>query len=218
MYYAKTIAIDGPAGSGKSTIGAKLAAKLGYVFVDAGMLYRTITGAALANHINVYDEKAVSDFAGLLSIEAGTSEMLLNGQPVPFDLHSDAINRDVPVVAAYPGVRACVRQIQQRMAQQEGIVFSGRDIGTVVLPHAELKIFLNPSLEERARRRYTSHSINNPDISPEHVLNDLKHRDWLDTTRSQSPLRIPEDAVVVNTDGMEIEDVLNLLMEYACRE
>lgn len=202
MHYAKTIAIDGTAGSGKSTIGARLAEKLGYVFVDAGTFYRTITALALAHQADIYDESAVMQFASLLS----TSRL--------DDLHTDAINRAVPIVAAYPQVRAQVRKVQQEIARQEGIVFAGRDIGTVVLPHADLKIFLNPSLEERATRRHAA----NPQRSFDHLVCDLEQRDSLDATRHDSPLRIAEDAIVVNTDGMAVTEVLDLLMEFAHRE
>lgn len=202
MHYAKTIAIDGTAGSGKSTIGARLAEKLGYVFVDAGTFYRTITALALAHQADIYDESAVMQFANPLS----TSRL--------DDLHTDAINRAVPIVAAYPQVRAQVRKVQQEIARQEGIVFAGRDIGTVVLPHADLKIFLNPSLEERATRRHAA----NPQRSFDQLVCDLEQRDSLDATRHDSPLRIAEDAIVVNTDGMAVTEVLDLLMEFAHRE
>lgn len=212
MRCVKTVAIDGPAGSGKSTIGAMLARHLGYVFVDAGILYRAITGAVLAQDIDIYDQEAVVKLAQHLEIEVGHNEILMNGNSIPFALHSDAINQAVPIVAAYSEVRMGVRQIQQKIAQHEGIVFSGRDIGTVVLPHAELKIYLNPSLEERASRRHAADSTS----TREQILEALRKRDWLDSVRTDSPLRIAEDAVVVNTDGMEIQEVLGLLLTHIC--
>ncbi len=210
MRVARTIAIDGPAGSGKSTIGARLAQRLGYVFVDAGALYRTITGEVLARGVDIHEAAAVIEIARQVTIDVGQGEVLLDGSTIPFDLHSHAINQAVPVVAAYPDVRNCVRQIQQKIAQNDGIVFSGRDIGTVVLPHADLKIYLNPSLQERASRRHAT----NPTVDRQRILEDLQQRDSMDTSRAESPLRIAEDAIVVATDGMEIDDVLELLLSY----
>lgn len=209
--YAQTIAIDGPAGSGKSTIGAKLAEALDYVFVDAGMLYRAITGKLLEHQQNIHDESAVIHFARTLDIHIQTGELSVEGAPIDTDLHSHAITQAVPIVAAYPEVRACVRKIQQQIAQAGKVVFSGRDIGTVVLPHAELKIYLNPSLEERARRRHAA----TPNGDLEQILNELHQRDRLDSTRHESPLKIAEDALVISTDKMTIEEVLTRIIQHA---
>lgn len=222
MRKPSTVSIDGPAGSGKSTIGQKLADQLNYMFIDAGMLYRAITEQVILETIALSDQQAVTDFAQQLSIEvenplyAGIHEarILIEGIDIrTAPLHSSEINQAVPIIAAYPEVREIVRAMQRAIAAAGCCVLAGRDIGTVVLPQADLKIYLWVSLEERVQRRYEDARRSSSSLSREQIVLDLQRRDYLDSTRLESPMKIPEDAVVVKTDGMTPEEVVSYLLQ-----
>lgn len=226
MSYAKRIAIDGPAGSGKSTLGTQLADKLGYVFIDAGVLYRAVTFEVLAEAVDINDATACALIGQRLRVEVTSdqdsrdsrtsrTQLRINDRLVGSELHTDSINQAVPVVAAHAEVRAAVRVTQAQIAQHEGIVFAGRDIGTVVLPDADLKLYLQVSLEERANRRFAGAVASDPRITRDHILEDLRRRDHLDTTRVESPLRMAPDAVMIVTDGMSPEAVLAQALRHA---
>lgn len=206
MTYATTIAIDGPAASGKSTLGARLAKQLNYTFVDAGTLYRAITHEALARLLDIDDEAAMGRLARNIRLDIN-----MHG----INLHSEAVNRAVAVVAAHPEVRASVRRIQRDIAQNGRVVFAGRDIGTVVLPNADLKFFLQVSLKERVERRYSALVKTSPHITREQVWDDLLRRDELDSTRAVSPMRPADDAILIHTDGLSIDAALAVLLRYA---
>lgn len=219
MRYALTIAIDGPAGSGKSTVGKQLAARLGYVFIDTGIIYRAITRQALAANVDIADETALATIVNelKLSIERDGSQtrLHLNGAPVSQEFHTETVTRAVPTVAAHGLVRSAVRHIQHDIARHGHIILAGRDIGTVVLPDAELKVYLQASIEERAIRRHAALLTHNPDVQLTDVLDFMRERDKQDTTRHESPLRVADGAVVIETDNMSIESVVDCLMEYA---
>jgi CMP/dCMP kinase len=226
MFYAKKIAIDGGAGSGKSTIGTKLADTLGYLFVDAGMLYRAITSeilnAARFCGLDIQDESAVADRlgkmgAGVLVLDDKKLSIHVNRRIINENLHTEPINRAVPVVAAYPAVRSAVRQLQAELAQHDGLVFAGRDIGTVVMPHADLKLFLQVSLEERVNRRYKSFLESDPTITRDQIMQDMLRRDEMDSSRKESPLRPAYDAILIDTDHLGIAEVLDLVLNHARR-
>lgn len=223
--YAKRIAIDGPAGSGKSTLGSQLAARLNYVFIDAGLIYRAITQALLQGAVSVpeliTDEAACVQAARSLRFDLTTildqrPQLLLNDAVLDeASLHTTIINQSVPVVAAHGQVRVVVREIQRQIAQRDGIVFAGRDIGTVVLPDAEVKIYLDVSLDERADRRYLRAKQGDPLINREIILTDLRTRDHHDTSRAESPLQIAHDAVIIKGDDLSIDEVLNVALRCA---
>lgn len=224
--YAKRIAIDGPAGSGKSTLGGQLAEKLGYVFIDAGLIYRAITREVLqrADSQPLTDEvtclKAAKSLQFDLTSTALTQphrpQLTLNGTKLDeTSLHTPAINQAVPIVAAHGQVRAAVREIQRQIARRDGIVFAGRDIGTVVLPNAEVKIYLEVSLDERANRRHLRAIQTGPYINRDNILADLKARDHQDMTRAESPLQIAADAIIINADGLSVDEVLNAALQCA---
>jgi cytidylate kinase len=220
--YARTIAIDGPAGSGKSTVGAMLADRIGHIFLDAGLLYRAITHEALANNLPPDDAVQMAGLAEALRVDiqatsTGSHLMLINGEDIAAGLHSDAVSRAVAIAAAHPEVRAHVRRIQMQIARHHRVVYAGRDIGTVVLPNADLKIFLYASLEERAARRYAALSQTSLNASLERIREDLRLRDEMDTHRAESPMKMADDAILLKTDGMTIEDVLEQLLSYARR-
>ncbi len=221
--YAKTIAIDGPAASGKSTVGAKLAQELGYVFVDAGTLYRSVTRQALEEQVDIHDAQTVAEVARGISFSAsmvadGTSQLRVNGKLVRDRPYDPQINMIVPVVAAHPEVRAAVREKQHLMARLGFIVCAGRDIGTVVMPDAELKIFIDASLDIRASRRLSGLLRNNFEVTLEAIRSELEQRDHMDSTRQASPMRPAEDAIILNSDDMKIAAVLTAIKQHAKRE
>jgi cytidylate kinase len=217
LTFPKTIAIDGGAGSGKSTLGAMLADKLGYTFVDAGVIYRALTVEALNQACDVHDQAQIAELAqGFVAGLSGRQvyEQIVTGSNQTGSLlYGEAVNRNVPIVAAYPEVRAAVRQVQAELAKQGTVVFAGRDIGTVVLPNADLKFFLQVSLEVRIQRRYESLSQRDASLTRAQVQQDLLNRDRLDTERHESPLRPAEDAVIINTDNLTIGAALSAMLE-----
>jgi CMP/dCMP kinase len=213
------VAIDGAAGSGKSTLGELLAARIDYTFLDTGKLYRAISKQAISRVTTASDEEAVVSLTRKMKIEVqpsrynGNSRVMVEGESLDDqDLYSSEINRIVPVIAAYPGVRKEVRTIQRKLAEAGKVVIAGRDIGTVVMPEADFKIFLEVSIDERVRRRYLSLKLT-ADATEEEIKADLLRRDDLDRHRSESPLRIPEDAFTVKTDGMGVPEVVDLILE-----
>ncbi len=216
MTIPKIIAIDGPAASGKSTIAQKLAADLEYLYFDTGVMYRTVTLAALRKLQSVQDEEAVTHLAGQIQIDVFPPsaadgrlyDVLLDGEDVTWAIRQPEVDRHVSQVSAYPGVRVAMTAQQRRIGQRGGVVMVGRDIGTVVFPEAELKIYLDASVEERARRRYEETRRRGQQSSYEDTLEAMKRRDKMDSSRVIAPLRPAADAVIVNTDGLDICEVL----------
>jgi cytidylate kinase len=213
-----TIALDGPAGSGKSTLGTALARDLGYAILDIGIVYRLVTARTLASNGVLTDESTVvaSAEAVLRSLEVqareGETVLLLDGTPVAIsDLHSAEVTKGVPFVAMHESARKRVRTLQRTIAQRSRAILVGRDIGTVVLPNAELKLYLDVSLEERAARRRWS--LPSDDFrSQSDIAGELAERDRLDAERHHSPLRIPEDAVVLSSDRLSVDETVSLIV------
>ncbi|MEA3407176.1 MAG: (d)CMP kinase [Chloroflexota bacterium] len=211
-----TIAIDGPAAAGKSTIGSLLAQRLGYLYFDTGVMYRAVTWAALDRGIPIEDEMAVTRLAWTLRIEVvpPTEDdgrqytVLADGRDITWAIRTPEVNRYVSPVSAYPGVRMALTQQQRRIGASGGVVMVGRDIGTVVLPQAQVKIYLDATVEERARRRHLEVLERGEASDYEEVLEDLRRRDRIDSTREQAPLRVAEDAVVVDSTDKCIEEVV----------
>ena len=197
------IAIDGPAGSGKSTVARAVAALLGWSFLDTGAMYRAVTCEAIFRGIDVHDEAAVAAVADSVTLTT-LPRVSVNGRDVEDDIRSDEINEAVSVVAANPEVRASMvaRQRELAAAQPLGTVVEGRDIATVVFPHAPVKIFLTASLEERARRRGDEGEVS------------VARRDEADSTRVASPLRQADDALVLDTTGRDVEDVAQEIVQW----
>jgi len=214
------IAIDGPAASGKSTIGRLLAEELGYVYLDTGVMYRAVTWAALDRHIPIEDEAAVSELARGLRIDVlrptvddgRQCTVLVDGQDVTWDIRRPEVDHGVSPVSAYAGVRAALTEEQRRMGSQGRIVMVGRDIGTVVLPRADLKIYLDATLEERAARRYREILARGEPAVLAEVLAAVRRRDEIDSSRSLAPLQPADDAVVVDTTFLSVEEVLERVM------
>jgi cytidylate kinase len=216
MSAPRTVAVDGPSGVGKSTIGRLVADRYGYLFFDTGALYRAVSHAALRRGVEPGDGEALARLAGTLRIEleraaAGSGRMYhvrVEGEDVTEELRSAAVERVVSEVSAHPEVRAALLGRQREIARASRSVLVGRDIGTVVLPDADLKVYLDAPLEERARRRHRELLDKDGELSLESVAQELRRRDRIDSERASAPLRIPPDAVVVDTAGKGIEQVL----------
>jgi cytidylate kinase len=211
-----TIAIDGPAASGKSTIGSLLAEHLGYVYLDTGVMYRAVTWAALEAGIAIEDEGEVTALAERLSIEIQRPTVedgrqytiLADGQDVTWEIRRPEVDRGVSPVSAYSGVRSALTAQQRRMGERGEIVMVGRDIGTVVLPDADLKIYLDATLEQRAGRRYREILARGESADYCEVLASVRRRDEIDSGRALAPLHPAADAEVVDTTLMSVEEVM----------
>ncbi len=216
MSIPKIIAIDGPAASGKSTVAEKLAADLDYLYFDTGVMYRAVTLAALRKLHSVQDEPQVTGIAEQVDIDVlppGAADgrlydVLVDGEDVTWAIRQPEVDRNVSQVSAYPGVRRAMTEQQRRIGQRGGVVMVGRDIGTVVFPEAELKIFLDASVEERARRRFEEVIGRGQIANYDDILDAMKRRDQMDSSRAIAPLRPAADAVIVNTDDLNICQVL----------
>ena len=214
------IAIDGPAASGKSTIGLRLANALGYLFFDTGVMYRAITWLALDRGVDVQDEMAVTRLAEEAQIDVAPAskpdgrgcDVLLNGQDITWETRTRRVDENVSIVAAYRGVRQALSQQQRRIGRRGNIVMVGRDIGTVVLPNADLKIYLDATAEERARRRYDEIMARGGKPNYESILARVIERDRIDSTRDVAPLKAAEDAVVLDSDHLNADEVFERVL------
>ena len=213
------IAIDGPAGAGKSTIARAVAAELGFIYVDTGALYRMVALHAKRQGAETPEQIAACLNTADISLcfAEGTQHVLLCGEDVSGLIRTPEISMAASVVSALPAVRQYLFDLQLDMAKQNNVIMDGRDIGTVVLPHADLKIFLTASPQERARRRYLELSEKPDCPSMEEILEDIIKRDEADRNRVVSPLRQAEDAVLVDTTKMDQQQVIRHLLEL-CRE
>jgi CMP/dCMP kinase len=221
----RTIAVDGSAASGKSTVGRRLAEALGYAFLDTGVMYRAVTHAALSRGVDVNDRGGLSELANTLSIEVrlpppgrdGDSHILVDDQDVTGHLRDPGVEDAVSLVSRVAGVRDALVRKQREIAERSspGIVMAGRDIGTVVLPDADLKVYLDASLEERARRRHADFVESRPEVDREIVLEDIRRRDQIDSEREASPLRPADDSVIIDTDGKSFDAVLGQVLALA---
>lgn len=220
---ASIIAIDGPAASGKSAIGTSLAARLGYPFVDTGAMYRAMTWLALRGGVDPHDEPALTRLAAEASIDvreaAGDSIeptiVLLDGEDATPHLRDSDVEANVSLVSRVPGVRAALVRVQRELAAHGRVVMAGRDIGTVVLPGADLKIYLDASREVRGRRRMEQMRDFGLEPDFDTVLADVKRRDSIDETRAASPLTAAPGAVIINTDQLTIEEVVSRILNLA---
>lgn len=211
------IAIDGPAGSGKSTVASRLARRLQRPHIDTGAIYRTLTLLSQRAGIPSDDGPAIAKLARRIDIDMGGGKILLDGTDITRDIRSSEVTKAVSTVAAHPEVRQTTLEIQRQLVPAEGAVVEGRDIGTVVLPDAELKIFLTADPQERARRRAAELQSEGKTIDEKRVLDEMQARDRIDTDRSTSPLRPADDAVVLDTTGKDadavVQEILDILKE-----
>jgi len=209
------IAIDGPSASGKSTLGRMLARELGLLYIDTGSMYRAVALAVIESGVNERDDTAVSTLADQLKIDlAGDPDslhVLLNRRDVTSRIRDEDVTRVSSIVSTIPAVRRTM-VTRQRELGQRGAVMNGRDIGTVVFPDADIKFFLDASVDERAERRLAEERAINPDVQYEQTLTDITDRDRRDTTRADSPLVAAPDAIVIDSTRLSIEEVFHRMM------
>ena len=222
----KTIAIDGPAASGKSTLAQKVADRLGFLFFDTGIMYRAVTWLVLDRQVDPQDETSATNLAEQTEIDVRKAtiddgracDVLIAGKDITWEIRKPIVEGSVSVIAAYKGVRAALTAQQRKIGQRGNVVMVGRDIGTVVLPEADLKIYLDASPEERARRRYAELVARGEEADYGQILDKVKERDFIDSNREVAPLRAAEDAIVINSSDMTIDQVVEAVMKYAQKE
>ena len=215
------IAIDGPAGAGKSSISKVVANELGYLYIDTGAMYRGVTWAVLDSHVDVKNQKDVESLLPSLDLTleptANACKVFVKGQDVTDLIRQQQINENVSTIASYKGVREYLVERQQAMAAVGGVILDGRDIGSVVLPKAELKIYLTASVDARAKRRWLKVQGTSNEQSLEDIKNNVESRDEMDKNRDESPLVCVEDAIVVDSSNMTfdetVEHILHLVQE-----
>ena len=222
-----TIAIDGPAASGKSTIANALARKLNYLYFDTGVMYRAATWAALDRGVTISDEAAVTKLTESLQIDVEPPsqgdgrqyDVLCDGVDVTWAIRSPEVDANVSPVSVYPGVRSALTAQQRRIGLRGNVVMVGRDIGTVVLPEAPLKIYLDASAEERARRRYAEvQARGDPSQTYEAILENVKQRDAIDSGRATAPLKAAPDALVIDSTKLSIDEVVARVEQLIAEE
>ncbi len=211
----RSIAIDGPAGAGKSTLSNMLASHFGLIYVDTGAIYRSVGLHAYNKGVNSKDAEGVSLLLPDIKIEmmydGGLQHMILNGRDVTSDIRMPEISVYASDVSAIPSVRDFLLDMQRKMAKNYDVIMDGRDIGTVVLPNAGLKLFLSATPEDRAKRRYEELVAKGVDTTYADVLRDINYRDKNDSTRAASPLRPAEDAMLLDTTGNSLQESFDIL-------
>ena len=215
------IALDGPAASGKSTVGRRLADALGYLFFDTGVMYRAVTWIALNHDMDLHDEAAITQMAESAEIDirppsqndGRACDIVVGDKDITWDVRSGDVDANVSLVSAYAGVRKALSGQQRRIGMRGKVVMVGRDIGTVVLPEADLKVYMDASAEERARRRYKEITARGEQADYDEILKKMIERDRLDSTRAVAPLRPADDALVLDTDTLSEEEVFAKILE-----
>lgn len=211
------VTIDGPVGSGKGTVSSRLAERLGWNFLDSGVLYRLTALAALEQGVSAESEDALRELAEALEFDfrfvAGETHVLLRGEDVTRRLREEAVSAMASRVAAVPAVREALVERQRAFAQPPGLVADGRDMGTVIFPRAALKFFLTASVEERAQRRYKQLKEKGESVNLSRLFRDLEARDQRDSTRSIAPLKPAEDAITIDSTNLNINEVVQKLYE-----
>jgi len=215
------IAIDGPSGSGKSTLGRMLARELNLLYIDTGSMYRAVALATIEAQLDPAETEAISALAARVDIDLeGDPDsliVLLDGRDVTEQIRTESVTVMSSVVSTIPGVRRAMVARQREMGQR-GAVLNGRDIGTVVFPDADIKFFLTAAPQERAERRYKEDQMTNSRVSFEHTMAEMIERDRCDSTRTDSPLKVADDAIVIDSSGLSIEEVFLRMMEYVHRD
>ena len=214
------IAIDGPAGAGKSTIARLVAKKLGYTYLDTGAMYRALTYTAIQRGVSPSNASALVDVVFRMGLqitydrENGGNRIFVAGEDITEKIREPQVSEYVSEVSSHAEVRKVIVDLQKRMAEQGKVVMDGRDIGTVVMPEADWKFFLHASVKERARRRQLELSENGHEVDLQDLERQIQRRDLMDSTRAVSPLRKAEDAIDIDTTHMTIDEVVNLVLHY----
>ena len=206
------LAIDGPAGSGKSTISARIAKKLNWTHIDTGAMYRAVTLKAIELGADLENESSYR-FLESVIVHYDYDKIYVDDLDVTEAIRSEDVTKNVSLVSSFPYVRKKLVELQKKAAEKGNIVMDGRDIGTVVLPHADLKIFLTANVEERAKRRYKENKEKGKDLHISKVIEDIVVRDQKDSTRKESPLRKADDAIIIDTTYLTIDEVVDKIIE-----
>lgn len=212
----KIITIDGPAGSGKSTLARDLARCLNWIYLDTGALYRAMALTAARRGVDPHDQTAAEELARSIDLTAeprseGTA-IMVDGEDVTPLLRSPEVSRDASIISAWPGVRAALLGLQRSLGDKGEVVAEGRDMGTVVFPNAGLKFFLYAAPEARAQRRHREMVVSTPEIGPDEVLRDIMARDQADRDRPVSPLKVPDDALTIDSTNLAPDQVLKVMV------
>ncbi|MCM8796020.1 MAG: (d)CMP kinase [Candidatus Omnitrophica bacterium] len=212
------IAIDGPAGAGKSTVSKIIARKLGFLYIDTGAMYRALTLKAISEKINLQDTDQIIEMArhteiNLINTKDGQLKVFLDGKDVTLKIRQPEITKLVSAVAKIKEVREMMLKLQRKLGRSEDSVLDGRDIGTVVFPDAEKKFYLDAEFSERARRRYKELKDLGQDVTLKDIEEDLHNRDTLDSTREVAPLKKADDAIYIDTTNMTIKEVVNKILD-----
>lgn len=214
---AFNIAIDGPAGAGKSTIAKKAARELGYIYVDTGAMFRAMALYCIRNGISKENEEAVSaaceQVEVSISYQSGEQQVLLNGENVNQLIRTEEVGNTASVISAYKKVRSKLLELQRQLAQVQNVIMDGRDIGTCVLPEAQVKIYLTASVETRGKRRFIELQEKGEECTLEEICADIRERDHRDMNREIAPLKQAQDAVLVDSSNMTIEEVVKAILE-----
>nr|WP_294237278.1 (d)CMP kinase [Pseudobutyrivibrio sp.] len=215
---AMNVAIDGPAGAGKSTIAKAIAAKMGYVYVDTGAMYRAMAlyflRAGIASNDEAKISSVVDDISVSIKYEDGAQHVILNGEDVTGLIRTEEVGNMASASSVYAPVRSKLVALQQELAKTTDVIMDGRDIGTVVLPNADVKIFLTASVECRAKRRFDELLAKGMEADFDKIAKDIEERDYRDSHREISPLKQAEDAILVDSSDMTIDEVVNTIIGY----
>lgn len=210
----RVVAIDGPAGAGKSTIAKLVADRIKYTYIDSGAMYRALTLAVLESDINMADTKKIIEISKEVDIDFIDRSIYLNGMIVDKLIREERINKNVSIVAAIPEVRKNIVELQRKISMGKNVVMDGRDVGTVIFPRAFMKFFITASLEERARRRYLEIIETGNTANLQDIMNQIEKRDYVDSHREDSPLIQAEDAILIDTSNQSIEDGVQEVVKY----
>ncbi len=217
----RIIAIDGPAASGKSTLAERLASRIGYLYFDTGVMYRAVTLAGLRAGISPSDEKRITELASEISIDVRPTsqtdgrqyDVVVNGEDVTWEIRSEEVDANVSEISAYSGVRQAMTERQREIGKRGDVIMVGRDIGTVVLPEADLKLYLDASVEARARRRYEERQARGEEVDYDEILESMRIRDRIDSSRDVAPLHPADDAVIIDTTVLSIDETTDRALE-----
>ncbi len=210
----KVIAIDGPAGAGKSTIAKCLADMIGYTYIDSGAMYRALTLKALRENIPMKETERIISLAEQTDIDFKENSIYIDGRASDKEIREEAVNRNVSYVAAIPEVRRLMVELQRKISRNKNVVMDGRDVGTVIFPSASIKFFITASVEERALRRCSELKEKGYAAEIENIKAQIVKRDHIDSTREDSPLVAASDAILIDTTGKSVETVLDEVIKY----
>jgi cytidylate kinase len=210
----KVIAIDGPAGAGKSTIAKQLADNINYTYIDSGAMYRALTLKVLETNISLSNINEIIEVSKKVDIDFRDKSIYLDGNAVDKQIREDRVNKNVSIIAAIPEVRKNMVEIQRKISVGKNVVMDGRDVGTVIFPNAFIKLFITASLEERAMRRYAEIESTDKAVDFQDIKDQIQKRDYTDINREDSPLIQAQDAILIDTSGKSIEDVLREVKNY----